>query len=227
MPTLNDAVSAIKAGRRAEGRSMLSQVLLIDPNNVSAMLWMTEVADTADEKRKYLNRILVIDPNNAFARKGLTKLPMSQERDLSNLPSPTVPSSKLSNETPPLVLQGAGIIEETKQCPFCAEKIRADAIVCRFCGRDLPNQSKPEESSHDRILKMLLLGLLLILAAGFVLQRASEQQEVNVRVQMALYGYVKDSFTIATLLHYFGIALGLIGVIVLAATVVSSFNKRS
>jgi ABC-type molybdate transport system permease subunit len=32
----------------------------------------------------------------------------------------------------------AGII---KKCPFCANGIKYEAIVCQFCGRDLPKQN--------------------------------------------------------------------------------------
>jgi len=26
----------------------------------------------------------------------------------------------------------------SRKCPFCAELIRREAVVCRFCGRDVP-----------------------------------------------------------------------------------------
>ena len=37
-------------------------------------------------------------------------------------------------------------MEETKTCPFCAETIKVAAVVCRFCGRDLPETTPAAEA---------------------------------------------------------------------------------
>lgn len=38
--------------------------------------------------------------------------------------------------------------EGLRQCPSCAEFVRAEARVCRFCQRDLPTPAAPAEAGY-------------------------------------------------------------------------------
>jgi len=72
--TLQQAIVAAKAGRRAEARHLLETVLDADKHNEQAWIWMSSVVDSDEERIICLENVLTINPQNETARKGLAAL---------------------------------------------------------------------------------------------------------------------------------------------------------
>ncbi len=72
--SLELAITAIRSGRKEEGRQLLNLLIQQNPNNEMAWLWMSSVVNTDEQRARCLYHVLAINPDNELARRGLQLL---------------------------------------------------------------------------------------------------------------------------------------------------------
>ena len=103
---LKQGIAAVKAGRKAEARKLLTQVIEQDERNEMAWLWLSGAVDADEDRRICLENVLAINPNNEMAKRGLASLTAKEgARLLSTVSSPAsdAESSKDKHATQPVV----------------------------------------------------------------------------------------------------------------------------
>lgn len=132
------------AGDIANARRLFVQAVQVDPRYEMAWLWLSSVVSNPPEKRYCLEQALKANPSSSSANRGLQSLPASLKPTpppelnvLSVSESETVPTPQVMS-LEKITLNDAS---DTRKCPFCAELIKAEANVCRYCGRDIPQNT--------------------------------------------------------------------------------------
>lgn len=69
--TFHQAIAAIEAGNKAEGRRLLAEIIKSDPNNEYAWLWMSRAVEHDENRQRCLEYILGVNPNSQVARQEL------------------------------------------------------------------------------------------------------------------------------------------------------------
>lgn len=133
--SLELAITAIRSGRKEEGRQLLNLLIQQNPNDELAWLWMSSVVNTDEQRARCLYHVLAINSKNELAHRGLKILgivvtdsrPVKIPRDSQPIPIPK--PTPASQPTFPSVAQVEQAAPAEERRPF---RIDPQAIVAEL-----------------------------------------------------------------------------------------------
>jgi len=93
---LRDGQGAARTGKKARARQKFRAVLMLDPTNMSALLWLAWLSDTPRASLAYVARALACDPDNPRAHAALR---WARRRTTAPIPQISLPIARSTTST--------------------------------------------------------------------------------------------------------------------------------
>jgi hypothetical protein len=157
-----DGVAAIRAGNPNKARSLLEEVVRLDPVHEQGWLWLSAVVETDEDRITCLDNVLTINPFNEEAQRALTSLGGSLDLDTNaaGAPVPLPPDPHHKPKPPPKLEHGTAPAVESLFTKSGA------ALKQTATGKEAATTSTPSRSQI--IYGLMALGMLVILALAVV-----------------------------------------------------------
>jgi hypothetical protein len=88
---LNSAIATIKSGDKATGSRLLAKIILAEPSNETAWIWLATCVDDVEKKKYCLKKALSLNPGNYTYIRAIIKLELSIQPNIEDIPAPYLP----------------------------------------------------------------------------------------------------------------------------------------
>lgn len=159
---------AAQQGNNELARSYLQAAVDLEPDNVTAWLWLAGVVDEPEEARHALNRVLALDPTNQHAQDGLTQLEarLGTTGAAVAVVEPSVQESVAADGHP--LDRGPLTIEQELRAALRAHEPAqpSDGDVAMLA-ENVDRGPRFSAPGNDSIFRIMSLVLLMFLVVGF------------------------------------------------------------
>jgi tetratricopeptide (TPR) repeat protein len=190
--TLQRGIALARAGKRAEARELLMQVVEADEQNEQAWLWLSGVMDQPEDIRVCLENVLALNPENRQARQGVEWLnarygvpvaqptatevqqlsseaqeePLPYSTPVVAVPAPSGAEPVQTAALPTRSLESMAMPESNDEpCPYCGAPTNLSQHNCLRCRKSLMIR---DSASETRSTSTSVLGWLHYISGFFI-----------------------------------------------------------